>query len=46
MNRLTGQTDGQMSAPRTGWERQPWVENNPVLAGLLSFLQEKQLAAL
>lgn len=45
-NRLTDQTDRQMSAPRTGRERQPWVENKPVPAGLLGFLQENELVAL
>lgn len=46
MNRLTGQTDRQMSALRTGRERQPWMENNPVPAGLLSLLQKNELVAL
>lgn len=44
--RLTGQTDRQISAPRTGWERQPWVEDKPVPAGLLGSLQENKLVAL
>lgn len=46
VKRLTDQTDRQMSALRTGWERQPWVENNLVPAGLLGFLQENKLIAL